>query len=270
MPEIDASYHDPRISMEYWWPRLSKLDVPTPETELIDITHDEETDGFPLSWETDEIIDAMESFPTDRAFVRTDRKSASILEEGSFLHAPKKDHIDLTVLKLLDMSMMGDLPFNSIAVREWLDVDAYAEGYGAPIGPEVRFFIDEGEVLCSHLRTTPEDFDTSVDDPTDILVEMGAAHMSAEKELREYAQMIADEFNESGWSVDFLQTEDGSWYCTDMAIYGLYYFDMDDDESKWKSISYHEPGCEHNLETNPPDHLPEHPENARTGRLDGR
>ena len=266
MPEIDVSYHDPRISIEYWWPRLAELDVPTPETELVPI---EFTDEGPR-WETDALVEAVDSFESDHAFLRSDRKAANVITEAAYVHSATPEAVDNTAMRaLLQMSDM-DIPPSSFAIREWLDLDTHAQCYARPVAPEVRVFVDEGDVLCHHLRPTRDDLDRSVDDPEAMLDDLREVVEADWETVRPYAERVAKEFDDSGWSVDFVRTEAGDWYCTDMALYGLYYYDMPRGESCWKSVSYHESGCPHNLEEPLPDDLPEEPENPRTKRMNGR
>lgn len=263
MPVIDVDYHDDRNSMRYWWPRLSNLDVPTPDTKEIPLEANA-GDGPPIEWDTEEVVDAIDSFETDKAFLRTDRKAANILHEGSYIYVNNSEHVnETTMLLLLQMSNMDFMP-SSLFVREWLELDEYAKQRGDIVAPEVRVFIDDGEILCHHLRTTEENFGPR-DDASEPLAKMNDLIDEGWEEIEPYAKIVADEFDDDGWSVDFVRTEGGEWYCTDMALYGLYYFAMpQSDFEGWKSISYHETGCPHNLEENPPDHLPSEPENARS------
>jgi hypothetical protein len=53
--------------------------------------------------------------------------------------------------------------------------------------------------------------------------------------LESYAQSIAEQLPESGWSVDFIQTVSGEWYCIDMSLYGIYWNER---ESNWHNISH--------------------------------
>lgn len=262
MPAIDVPFHDSRNSMEHWWPRLSGVDVPKPETVLIPFEASE--DGpLPIEWDTQAIIDAVESLPTDQAFVRTDWKSVTPNPEGSYIPSTHPEAVDETVMCLLLSVSNLDFVASSLVIRELLDLDERADGLGTPVAPEVRVFIDDGEVRCHHLRVDESDLRTSAADADAVLSEMEETVEAEWATIRSYAERVAQEFSETGWSVDFLRTEDGEWVCTDMALYGLYYDELKDEDGRWKSISYHPADCPHNLEENPPDSLPAQPQNPR-------
>lgn len=264
MPEVDLDFHDPRLSMNFWWPRVEKLDIPSPTTTLVDL--DEIMVGDGMQVDLDPLVSALEELDADEYFIRGDRKSARVLSEGAFLNATNEEAVRFTFTNLLDSLLMGSLPASSVAVRERINLDGWVESYGKPVAPEVRVFVDEGEVCCHHLRVTEEDIGRGEDADT-ILREMNELmEEEYEEKIHPYATRVAEEFSDSSWSVDFLRSEDGTWYQTDMALYGLYYYDMEDRESKWASLSAHESGCEYNLEENPPENLPDTPENARTSR----
>lgn len=299
MPEIDVDFHDNRLSMNYWWPRMESLDVPTPETELVglDVIRGDDTANL------NPLISACDNIDADEYFLRGDLKSADYLDEGGFLNSTNEEQVEYVVHNLLSSVLLSDMPTRSIAVREQLNLDEWANSYGCPVSPEVRVFIDNGDVICYHLRAdgseirlpketptedssdevdsfeeTEEDLlsileeDESDDDTSDederideMLSEMRALIEDEwDEKIRPHAETVAEEFNQTGWSVDFLRTEDGEWYQSDMALYGLYYNEMTN--NGWTSLSAHPPDCEHNLEENPPDNLPDQPKNARTER----
>jgi len=251
--------------MKHWWPRLEAVDVPTPDTVLVPVEPDEEG-PIPIKWNTEELSDAMENFSSESAFLRTGRKSARFINEGSKIGLNHPEAIDETVMNLL--LQMSDMDFLTtvLAIREWLDIEVYAENSLNKISPEVRFFIDDSEVLCWHLRDVDADFSSLDESAEEILDQMRDDIVDEIPVLQDYAERVAQEFT-GGWSVDFIKTESDGWYCTDMAPYGLYYSKIvDDGTGEWKSLSAHESGCKHNLEENLPSELPETPQNPREGR----
>lgn len=87
-------------------------------------------------------------------------------------------------------------------------------------------------------------------------------------QLHKYAERVAEEFDDGGWCVDFLRDSAGNWYAADMALYGLYWDSFTDEDGQWRELSYHADGCPHNLEEQPPDDLPDDPQNGRERPID--
>ena len=261
MPEIDVDMtHDFVSSMLNWWPPLSKSDIPLPETHIIEVTKTEE--GRPdIDAAISDVARAFEALSTEKAFIRSDKKSASFINEGSTLFSTNPDHIE-DVLECLVMShVIGAMKLSGLAVREWLPVDSYGESYGRLIAPEVRVYLEDGDIQCYHNRVTEDDLSSSFDS-TATLRDIEEVIESEWETIQTYADAVGEiePFNTSGWVIDFLRTTDGEWYLTDAAIYGLYY---SDDREKWKTTAYHPSGCEYNLEENPPTELPADPEFSR-------
>lgn len=281
MPALDVDFHDDRISMLYWYPRIETLDVPLPETGFFNIENTETTfdirDGDD-SIESDEVsvdgvdmggllqtlenipvedIQALiEDLPSEKAHIRSDWKASRLAGgEGRALTTdPRRIHEQ--VMQLIDSMAMTGFPHRSLVVREWIDVDELAESYAASICPEVRFIVDEGEVLDGFVDVYEDDFDNSfTDEEAAAVLEDLEARLDADYDkLSSWAGTVAEELDDTGWSVDFVQDTDGNWYITDMALYGLYW---SDDKDCWHNISHIPSGKPYNLEETIPESLPE-------------
>jgi hypothetical protein len=229
-----AHFHDDRLDMAYWFPKLRGLDVPTPESQPITLDYD--TDGVP-EFDTDLAKEFVENLG-GKAFLRSGYKHAAMSPmEGSYIWG--KDDVEPTAMALMSQHVMMSLPLGeSLWLREWLDLNHcnYARDN---LNPELRFFIEDGDVMCWHPRLEGFDRVESGEEFREIaedLIEQNAEN------LRVYAERVAEEFDGS-WSVDFVRDTEGEWYLTDMALRALYYTD-----GAWRNMSEH-PGedCEHDL-----------------------
>lgn len=276
MPAIDVSFHDDRNSMHYWYSQVEQLAVPMPETEFFalgdmgDGTFDVfESDGVDVEHlislmqniPVEEIASVVERLPSETAHIRGDYKASRMAGgEGRKITADHK-HIHEQVLQLIDSMMMMGFPKRSLAVREWIDVQSYGESYMSSIVPEVRFIVDEGEVLGGFVDVYDDDFDSSFTETerNEILQDITKAFNSDYEELQQYAKRVAEQLDDTGWSVDFIQDTDGNWYLTDMGLYGLYWNEAKD---RWHNISHIPSGKTYNLEENLPDTLPDDPDHS--------
>jgi hypothetical protein len=235
LPIVD--FVDERLQMSHWYPKLSSLDVPTPNTYSVPV---EKREGEPPKWDSNAVQNAVESLGGE-AFVRSDYKSASLgLDEGSHIGTNSTEAIDQCLKELVAQHSMMQLPLGQrFWLREWLSLnwDHYAP---ETLHPEIRVFIENGEVLCHHPRLQGfgrvESGDRRRSYAEDYI------DQSWTNELEEYAERVANEFTGS-WSVDFVYTTDRDWYCTDMALRAL-----TDRGGELHSLSEHNPSCEHNLE----------------------
>lgn len=278
MPALDVDFHDERISMLYWYPRIEDLDIPIPETEFFsldgtDSTFEIQKGGLDM----DQLLETMqnipvndiqakvESLPTEKAHIRSDWKASRLSggEGRKITTEPKVIHEQ--VMHLIDSMAMTGFPSRSLVVREWVEVDEIARSYDAGICPEVRFIVDEGDVLGGFVDIYEDDFDTSftTEEAEAILAELESRLEEDYDQLESWAKLIAEELDDTGWSVDFIQDESSNWHLTDMALYGLYW---SEDKGKWHHISHIPEGKPYNLEENVPDELPETKESGKSER----
>jgi hypothetical protein len=213
---IFASFDDERNRFDYYWPRLRRLDVPTPETIFVDL----EREGGRYRWDTERI----RRFAADhggRAFVRTQFKAATIrLREGSFIHDAVPDVIDGTIESLLNQNAQQGWPHgDGLVVREWLDLD-FCRFPTHTCHPSVRYFVDDGEVIG---RTpAPESEPTFVCGGGYDYLRPRLEELDFETPRR-YAEAVAAAFPEATWGVDFDMTTAGEWYCTEFNLNGVYW-----------------------------------------------
>lgn len=269
MPEIGVPFHDDRNSMLYWYPKIKDLGIPMPETEFFLLSEEEidspmETDWTPMSIlsilqdiPTTEIQERVQSLPTQTAHIRGDYKASRLMGGEGREITMEPQRIDYEVLELLDSLMMTRFPTRAIAVREWLDLKTYGESYMSSICSEVRFIVDEGEVLGGFVDVYEDDFDRSFSeqDTQEILNDIESSLEADREQLVEWAEGAGKALGDS-WSVDFIQDVEDNWYLTDMALYGLWY---DVEEERWKNISAIPEWKSYNLEENPPEDLPDEP-----------
>lgn len=268
MPALDVDFHDNRVSMLYWYPRIEDLDVPLPETEFFSIdgtssTFEIKDDGVDMDMLMEtldnipvgEIKEKVESLPTEKAHIRSDWKASRLAGGEGQKITTDPQLIHEQVLHLIDSMAMSGFPSRSLVVREWIDIDELCRSYTSGISPEVRFIVDEGEVLGGFVDVYEDDFDSSFsqEEVNSILEELEGRLEEDYEQLESWAKSIAEELDETGWSVDFVQDTEGDWYLTDMALYGLYW---NEKKEKWHHISHIPPGKPYNLEENIPEKLP--------------
>lgn len=308
MPEIGVSFTDERISMLHWYPRVESLDVPVVETTLFELdnitsTFDAAADAegvsrlqaFLDSLPIEDIISAIEALDSDVAHIRGDYKSSSYGGPDGAYAAPNERSVHENLLHLVDSMVMQNTPLNALCIREHLDLYTVLEESHYTIHPEIRFIVDEGEVLGWFVDVYEGDFPPAYRDEkaeesseldgllgdldeelsededdappetqgtyTEYIDEIRALAEADEAQLEEWAQRIATELDDSGWSVDFVMDENGDWHMTDMALYALYW---NEDAGRWQNLSHVRSGEPYNLEENPPEDLPEEPTEEMT------
>lgn len=231
-----------KASMDNWWPRLTGVDVPTPETRKIKIrewdTATQFYEGVPMDdVPMDELVSCIEDVSGPPAFLRTDQASAKhFMAKASCVNSTDEGDVWDYVFELLnhnELAGLFGLPWKSLFVREWLDLDAEFTAFrGTPIAPEIRFFLLDGEVMQDGFYW-PEDAINrpDKDDWRDRHVDLRrkAYRDDLFDGARFYAKRVSEEFEDGYWSVDFALTADDGWYCLDMAP---------------GEISWHPDGCE--------------------------
>lgn len=229
-----AHFRDHRLDMAYWYPKIRDLDVPMPETQPLPLNT--ESSGMP-EYDNDRAAEFVENMG-GKAFLRSGFKHAAITPHaGSYIWG--KDDIEETAAELMAQHNMMQLPLGeSLWIREWLDLN-HCNYVEANLHPEVRFFIENGDVLCWHPRL--EGFDRL--DSGDKFRELAISFIEqTASTLETYAQRVANVIDGS-WSVDFVRDTEGNWYLTDMALRALYYVD-----GEWRTISEHPAeDCDHDL-----------------------
>lgn len=291
-----TSFFDHANSMDIWFEVLQRTEnVPYPETVMVDVEcgfknilvpMDElaplflsEDPDLKISFlkpeeSVDNIATAVQTeLGNGPVFVRSFAKSAEHLDEFGVINTVTGDSVKASMAGILDDHTMSRLPVHGFAFREYLDLDfnptESVTGFNKPsLHPEVRFFIDgdANEVMYWWPRMHKETFVRETGDES-FYCEQVERIDNAIDLLTGYAQDVADVFKAGSWSVDFVQTTDGDWYCTDMALNALYF---NEEIGKWNNMSEHETGTPHNLEETVGTELPppeSHPDGYPGWRL---
>lgn len=233
---------DKRIQMAHWFDRVEDSPIPTPETYKLELEPDDE--GMP-TWDSDRGIEIVTKLG-GKAFIRSDYKSAMNFR-GLCIHEATQEEINTTITEHLSSMVMMSFPVvDHIYFREWLNLtwDNYVR---EDVHPEVRFFIRDGDVVCSHLRTAfPEDYSHSPEAAKEYFDPDKKNYPTLTENVHEYAATAADIFADDNcwYSVDFVLTTDYEWYLTDMAVDALQHHD----EKGYMNISEHPGDCKHDLE----------------------
>lgn len=232
--DLDEEELRNQSSMRYWWPRLEDVNIPKPETIEIDATKQEielgelpngEMDLLTCYWpeNMDDVRDAVEQVNGPPAFLRTDQASNKHGMDGGSRIDSLED-VDQNVWNVVEhnkMAGMFGLPYDRFYVREWLDLEHYFTAFrGTPIAVELRFFLYEGEVhSCGFYWPKDAIRRPSIDDWEEkhMWLRDSAFAKGTHDRVRRYAEAVAEEFSEGYWSADFALTENGEWYCIDMA-----------------------------------------------------
>lgn len=231
---IIATFDDERHRFDHYWTRLRDSDVPTPETLLLDLDGDDS--GDTPTWDTDAIVEWMAAHEFDRAFVRSQHKSATKrFREGSFIERRDPEVIDRTIRSLLNQHIQDGWPHGGgLVVREWLDIDFCRFPTHDNCRPEVRFFLDDGEVIGEYpvieeaTFTCPGHYEYL----TDVL---SAIDPSVP---RHYATDLATTFDDLPWAADMVMDTHGEWYCIELNLNAIRWADEIDG---WANTCGHGP-----------------------------
>lgn len=213
--------HGDSYRMDRYWDRLESLPVPTPTTEIIRLS---DGNGDLPPCPTEAVQSFMDERNLDRAFVRSGHKAAPLrIHDGSIVQDASAEAIERTVRDLLAQHVNQDIPHgNVLVVRELLDLRFCMKRH-VMCHPEVRYFIEGGEVLSR----TPDPFRASghvcaaqYDYLREQLVDASPPD--------EYAEIVAEEFDGATWSVDFVMDTRGDWYATEMHLNGVYWNEFED------------------------------------------
>lgn len=212
-------------SMVFWFPRLQDLGIPTPRTIFVhlDSPNRRMLADFKVPKTASRFINELKTAIEQvglPAFLRTDYLSDKHnWKETCFIESTDQKYLMKHILKLVETSELGDIergiPYHFFAAREMLKTKAAFKSFAGemPIVTEIRFFVRNGKIECYH-HYWPKEVFKKKDVNYKALTTVAQIEMD---ELFEMASFISDNFS-GYWSVDFLRTEEGKWFCTDMAI----------------------------------------------------
>lgn len=222
--------------MRYWYPNIKDMNIPQPKTVIIPLKKEIDLTEILLEHEADFLtakgvknhidIPAVEGacekmgYPV---FMRSDYTSHKHDWEGSCF-VQKKEEIIPHIQNIIEFSLLADIfggiPFTAVVIREYIKMAQLFTAFNKmPVNPEWRFFVDKGQILCSHWYWT----EAAIKNPS---VKNWKALMSVSrkmsidggslKKLESYAYFIAGYIGGS-WSIDFCLGANGTWYLIDMA-----------------------------------------------------
>ncbi len=208
----------------FWYPKLFHLGFPIPKTIIIHTNLElerlpEKLEGF------DKFIMHLKEAICEvgtPAFLRTGYSSDKHRwKDTCFIDTETAKHgLAQHVFNLVEFIQCATIdrfmPCDFWAVREFIKAKIYFTAFSGemPITKERRFFVRNGKVECHHSYWPKEVFD-KIDKK--LFKELSELSKEDEKELIGMATYIANIFH-GYWSCDFLKSESGQWYLTDMAI----------------------------------------------------
>lgn len=221
-------------SMNYWFPKIEKLNIPIPRTRMVAVPEElrkaiSELDeskiyGMLKKHSLNYIKEAIAELGGYPVFIRTDQLSAKHSWKDSCF-VQKEDELPKHLFELIETSICADMfgiDVASFVVREYIPMkNLFTAFHGdMPVNPEVRFFVNNGEVLCWHWYWIEEAIhNPSIDNWKEVL--------NREKEsisgnellwLEKDAKKVAEALEGDGfWSVDFCKAKDGRFILIDLA-----------------------------------------------------
>ncbi len=235
-----------------WYPKVKSLDIPQPQTEMVEIPNEDflELVGSgnctlrQYQKRFSDILDSLAPFPV---FLRSDCSS----QKHSFKRTcrlPDKKSLLGHILELVDLNFACGLTDNALVFRKWLDLDAgFAAFDGLPINTEARVFLNRGKVQCIHPYWPEEVIESWIWHRSKLEAQFGGKLPNAINPrwreilksqndmvtksrpiLEKYSRKIIDRIGDGYWSADFAFCRDGLWYMIDMAK---------------GDVSYHHPAC---------------------------
>jgi hypothetical protein len=219
-----------KTSMLYWYPKLQELNLNLPKTYFIELESFKDQNSeismkinFKLFESLKEKIGLLGGAPV---FIRTDLASNKhFISKSSYLPNTQENTMRMHLYELFlhnEMANFFGLPYSHLVVREWINLDyKFIAFKGLKIAKEVRVFINNGKLVCSHFYW-PEDaikfFHGCNERPgwQDLLKQTKDETMGYIKEIESLAQVVATQFK-GYWSVDFAIDITGKIWLIDMA-----------------------------------------------------
>ena len=212
-----------RESMLHWFPLLSNLDIPQPETEIVRIPNDtlrkvvdvySSTTHLTAESVISEILAKMSPFPI---FLRTDMSSQKEMFKKT-CRLPNRESLFGHILEIINANIESGITDNALVFRKWLDLDAGFYAFdGLPIAVEARAYIKDGIVTVIEPYWT----ESKITNPKntrwkEILKHQNDTISTSKDTLLQYSNTVGTKFQRGRWSVDFALGRDGNWYLIDM------------------------------------------------------
>ena len=234
--------------LSFWFPILRSTGVNVPRTVFFDINHYDKNcePALRKMFDMEELSDADKKslgglistvtmlakkmgFPcflrAGHTSYKHDWVNSCLLQNKEVIPAHIQNIAEFSIMA----DMMGGLPINVWAVREMLETKPLFTYFsGMPITKEMRFFFDDGKVICHHPYWPKEVFEDKKGPEWDEQYkELSVLTDQELSDLTISTEIIAKKF-EGFWSLDWLQVKSGKWYAIDMAL---------------GEKSYHYPSC---------------------------
>lgn len=215
-------------SMMYWYPFAELTDIPMPKTIIIWVGRFNllnMLDGKPLP---NHIINFIKEGAKEIGyplFLRTDLASAKH-DWKNTCYVPSEDvlmqHI-YEVVEFNDMAGMVGLPFQAIALREYIPLESTFTAFRGdmPVAKERRYFIRNGKVQCHHPYWIEEAINKGSNQLPknwqELLAELNKEDSEEISLLTSYSEKLGQYLGQY-WSVDFAKGKNGIWYFIDAAL----------------------------------------------------
>ncbi len=244
--------------MNYWFPKLVEIGVPTPKTVMIDMDRvstkfvEGMREMFWMRELNEEQIKALVTFRKILEemghrigypfFLRTGQTSykhewskSCFVQNQALLMKHAQTIAEYSIMAALK----GGLPINVWAVRKIIETEPIFEAFlgQMPITKEMRYFFKDHEILCSHPYWPEHALEGHVHKDKDWKEKLSGLNTLLDEDaalLKKLTEKVALRFD-GYWSLDWLKGKDGQWYAIDMAT--------GDD-------SYHWQGCPNRKEKN--------------------
>lgn len=221
---MEKPYQDSFLA---YWPKIRKLPIAQPRTEIILLTKSEfeiTFEGVPKTL-TRQIEDRIKNYFSLPVFLRTDQSSAKHDWENTCYYdgtKPLKEHL-FNIFQFNHCADVIGLRFLAVIIREYIPMASRFTAFwgNMPVNPERRYFIKDGDILCHHPYWIPEAIESCKAKPslTNWYEHIEQLNYESEEEIKllsNYALMVASVID-GFWSVDFCKGANGKWYLIDMA-----------------------------------------------------
>jgi len=215
-------------NLVYWFPILKKIRMRVPRTSIIyagDIDLEKLLDNKKpkkLDLFLNRIDLTLKEYNLP-IFLRTGMLSNKHSWKNSCFLKDRKNLVNhiADLVETSHIANIAGLPFDYSfwVIREMLETEPIFTFFSGemPITKEFRFFINNGEIQCYHPYWPAEAFNNKLTkEQKQELKKIQKLNEDEEKELIAMTKYIA-KFFKGYWSIDFLKTKNGDWYCIDMA-----------------------------------------------------
>ena len=237
-----------RNDLAFWFERLKATGVNVPRTTIVRATGSVAEAAYgEYSPHVAPLIEDLKRAAADigyPVFLRTGHGSGKHgWKDTCFVERPEDfgTHVPNLIEWSECVSMPFGLPTDVWVVREFLPLVSMFKAFHGrmPINREFRAFIEGGEVRCLHAYWPAfalKGQSPSKSNWSELLTEMNKLLVGDDALIRTQSALVSCAFD-GAWSLDWAQTQDGTWYAIDMAV---------------AEESFHWPGCPKSDQKEPP------------------